>query len=114
MDQLVIFPPEQAALLIRKKRFWKKTMWVSLALSFIVLAAGYGYYEFRTNRISSTQESTEVNVALLILNAVDTLYICIIITIPLASLAFLVFLIALIRCISLAKIPKPPNSSTQP
>ena len=113
MDQFDILPPEQAALLIRKKRFWKKTMWVSLALSLIVLAAGYGYYEFRTNRISSTQEGTEVNVALLVLDTVETLYICII-TVPLASLAFLVFLIALIRFISLPKTPKPPNSPTQP
>jgi len=109
-SQLDLLPPDQAANLIRKKRFWKKTMWISLAAAVITGIGGLVYYETSMNRIWIPNENDDI--ASHIIAAINVLAIVTYIFMPLTALCFLIFLVAIIRVLSLPKIPTPSNSES--
>ncbi len=103
-NQLDLLPPDQAAILIRKKRFWKRTMWISLAAA--VLSAIGGFVNYDTG-MSAISKSTGGTVSIVCGSKITDIYIYFFR--PLASLCFLIFLISIIRFLSLPKIPTYSN-----
>jgi hypothetical protein len=111
-NQLDLLPPDQAAILIRKKRFWKRTMWISLAASVFTGSAGWVYYETSMSRIWISNGNADI--ALHIIEAINVLAIVTYLFMPLTALCFLIYLVSLIRVLSLPKIPKPSDSKSMP
>jgi hypothetical protein len=111
-NQLDLLPPDQAAILIRKKRFWKRTMWISLASALITGLGGFVYHETYMNRISESSDTE--NIHAYVSSIFDIMLIVYFVFIPLAALCFLVFLVSIIRIISLPKMPRPSNSESIP
>ena len=92
-SQLDILPPEQAALLIRKKRFWKKTMWIASISTILIPVIGITCCNIG---IVSPKDTLEW---------IDTSLITIVTTLSLTALAFLLSLVSFIRFLSLPKTP---------
>ena len=104
--QLHTLPPEQAALLIRKKRFWKRTMWNSLGITVLILILGQvGTVLSMIRAFSTLQKQGAADPAALAKDISVSLYASLI-SLPFAALGLLIFLTAIIRCLSLPKLPK--------
>ncbi|QTN34205.1 MotA/TolQ/ExbB proton channel family protein [Akkermansiaceae bacterium] len=109
-SQLETLPPEHAAILIRKKRFWKKTMWISLGVGvMLAMIAVSGTVIKMTAAFSSLQANGSADPSVLAGDISEAMLISLW-SLPPALLAFLIFLVSLIRCLSL---PKLPENSTQ-
>lgn len=106
-NQLNLLPPDHAAILIRKKRSWKMTMWISFATGGLTVLGGVLYYQTRMDLIDSSRKS--VNIAADISQMLDVFYIVSVIFIPLTALCFLIFLVSIIRFLGLPKIPTSSN-----
>ena len=104
MKNLNTFPPEQADLLIRKKRFWKRTMWISLGFSVFAPIAGYTFYKFGTNRIFGSLRTGDIDITQAAIELINMQYSIFYITLPLTALGLLIFLTSIIRCLSLPKL----------
>jgi MotA/TolQ/ExbB proton channel family len=105
-SHLDTLPPEQAALLIKKKRFWKKTMWISLGFVFLVfMLGGSATFIGMIRAFRTLEQSGSADPAVLAGDISNTL-IAGMIMLPFIALALLTFLVSLIRCLSLPKIPK--------
>jgi biopolymer transport protein ExbB/TolQ len=104
-NQLNLLPPETIAILIRKKRFWKRTMILSFTIASVAVVIYLGGTVLNMMRAFSTLEASggadpaklagDISGAIL-----TTLY-----SLPIAGLGFLIAIIALIRFLSLPKIP---------
>ena len=104
--QLNLLPPEQAALLIRKKRFWKAMMWLSLGAAIVFVLVGFsGTLVGMIRSFANLEESGSADPSALAEEISRSLLIGMI-TLPLIALSALTFLVSLIRCLSLPKIPK--------
>jgi hypothetical protein len=107
---LDILPPEQAALLIKKKRFWKKTMWNSVGFAFVVLILGVtGTFVAIFRLVPTVAEGASYSI-----DSKSAVMQILAISFLLISLSILVFLTALIRCLSLPKLPKSTASTPEP
>ena len=92
-SQLDILPPEQAAILIRKKLFWTSSLWTS---GIIASVAALNILAFLIlSKFDRVPELISENISLLVW------------IIGTGSAALLLLLISLIRCLSLPKLPKP-------
>ncbi len=105
-SQLETLPPEQAALLIRKKRFWKTTMRISFWLSIgLTLAAFSGVVIKLIGAFSSLKAAGAADPSVLA-GDISIAILTGLWSLPPALLAFLVFIVSLIRSLSLPKLPK--------
>ncbi len=114
-SQLNILPQEQACLLIRKKRFWKKVMWLSLAITPLILAIGAKCHSMASRHLLNTviaMKQNEMTESLHnSLDHIGDLFWISRLALALSALASLLFLTALIRTLSLPKLPAPPPNS---
>jgi uncharacterized membrane protein YhaH (DUF805 family) len=101
-SQLDLLPPDQAAILIRKKRFWKRAIWISLAAAVLSAIGGYLNYDIGMSGISKSTGGTK---SIVCGSKITDIYIYFFR--PLTALCFLIFLVSIIRFLSLPKTAKP-------
>ena len=107
--QLDLLPQEQAALLLRKKRFWKKTMWISLAATLLLVVVGFSGTIIGMVRAFATLEKSGAADPAVLAQDISRTLIVSMVAVPLIALAALLFLVSLIRCLSLPKLPASPH-----
>jgi hypothetical protein len=114
-SQLDLLPPDQAAILIRKKRFWKRTMWISLVITPIFMATTAICHSMAMERIFQTIAELDSGSAggnEYSVSEIRTIVLITRIAFAISSGGILLFLVSLIRCLSLPKIPKASNSGS--
>jgi hypothetical protein len=105
-SQLDLLPPDQAAILLRKRRFWKRTLSISLPIGVILSLFAVSGTVISMIRAFSTLEKDgvadpsalagEISMAMLI-GMYSALPAC---------LALLIAMVSFIRLLSLPRIPK--------
>lgn len=105
-SQLDLLLPEQAALLIRKKRFWGRTMWISSSTSIVFLFLGLSkpIISLVRNLLGIPPYDPDLPYGHQISNGIIAFGLAI----PIASFFAIIFLIALLRYLSLPKLPSKP------
>jgi hypothetical protein len=109
-SQLDLLPPDQAAILIRKKRFWKRTMWVSLVITPLFMATTAICHSMAMERIFQTIAELDSSAAggnEYSLSEISTMVLIARIAFAISAGGILLFLVSIIRLISLPKIPTP-------
>lgn len=102
-SQLELIPADLAAELLRKRSFWKRTMWISLTIAMVLtLSAAGGYVINMIRAFSKLQQSGAADPAELA-NDVSSVILILLWSLPPACIAFLLAMVSFIRLLSLPR-----------
>ncbi len=109
--QLDLLPPEHSAELFRKRRFWKRTMIISLVLGAVfAVTAVSGYVLSMTKAFSRLKETGKADPNALAGDISAAMLYFVYSAMP-CCLAFVVAMVSLIRLLSLPRLRALPESA---
>lgn len=106
VSQLDLLPADQAAVMLRKRRFWKRTMSISLTIGVILALLAVSGTVLNMIRAFATLGKTGAADPSKLAGDISSALLITFYSLPPACLAFLIAMVSFIRLLSLPREPK--------